>query len=383
MAGTALVVGSGVFGLRTALELLKRKINVCLLSPHPPLHPSTCSMGAGGLWMPFHCDDDRTDRWSFETLDEILKFVSEKNGSVDRPLVELLPAVSFRRDAKSKVPEWALGDSSKKLGFQYISMEALYEESKIRGFRLPKREIADKASYSHAWLFQTPIVDSPRMLTHMLDEIKSNQHTKLVNVETGKYYSNLDEMVDEAKILGCDILVNCTGLGSQKLCNDNSMIGARGVLMQYDRTSCIWDGHHEESDCVTDASLQDSVIMIESPPYGSETHPCYMIPRGDIIAVGGTYLEGDGETNVRSEERDKILKNARVMGIDTEKSRPIGNWVGYRPYRPSVRLEQDGNVGVSQGVKIVHNYGAGGSGWTIFYGAAKEAADLVESIVQY
>ncbi len=164
----------------------------------------------------------------------------------------------------------------------------------------------------------------------MLDEIKSNQHTKLVNVETGKYYSNLDEMVDEAKKLGCDILVNCTGLGSQKLCNDNSMIGARGVLMQYDRTSCIWDGHHEESDCVTDASLQDSVIMIESPPYGSETHPCYMIPRGDIIAVGGTYLEGDGETNVRSEERDKILKNARVMGIDTEKSRHIGNWVGYR-----------------------------------------------------
>lgn len=164
----------------------------------------------------------------------------------------------------------------------------------------------------------------------MLEEIKSNQLTKLVDVETGKFYSNLNEMIDEAKNLGCDILVNCTGLGSQKLCKDNTMVGARGVLMQYDRKSCIWDGHHEESDCDKNVSLQDSVIMIESPPFGSETHPCYMIPRGDIIAVGGTYLEGDGEPNVRSEEIAQILENARVMGISTTNTNPIGNWVGYR-----------------------------------------------------
>jgi len=333
--------------------------------------------------MPFHCDDDRTDKWSFETLNEILKFESEKSSPVDRPLVEMLPAISFRRDSNSKVPEWARDASSEKLGFRYIAIERLYEESKLRGFRLPKREIMDEAGYSHAWLFHTPIIDSPRMLTHMLEEIKSNQLTKLVDVETGKFYLNLNEMIDEAKNLGCDILVNCTGLGSQKLCNDNTMIGARGVLRQYDRQSCIWDGHHEESDCDTNVSLQDSVVMIESPPFGSETHPCYMIPRGDIIAVGGTYLEGDGEANVRSEERKQILENARVMGINTEKSNPIGNWVGYRPYRPSVRLEHDGNFSFRQEVKVVHNYGAGGSGWTIYYGAAREASVLVESLLKH
>jgi len=115
--------------------------------------------------MPFHCDDDRTDKWSFETLNEILKFESEKSSPVDRPLVEMLPAISFRRDSNSKVPEWARDASSEKLGFRYIAIERLYEESKLRGFRLPKREIMDEAGYSHAWLFHTPIIDSPRMLT--------------------------------------------------------------------------------------------------------------------------------------------------------------------------------------------------------------------------
>ncbi|KAL9180132.1 hypothetical protein ACHAXT_008102 [Thalassiosira profunda] len=47
MPPKVLVVGSGVIGLRTALELVRREIAVCLVSPRHPLHPSTCSMGSG------------------------------------------------------------------------------------------------------------------------------------------------------------------------------------------------------------------------------------------------------------------------------------------------------------------------------------------------
>jgi glycine/D-amino acid oxidase-like deaminating enzyme len=32
---------------------------------------------------------------------------------------------------------------------------------------------------------------------------------------------------------------------------------------------------------------------------------------------------------------------------------------------------------VEEGVKLVHNYGHGGSGWTVFCGAAREAASLL------
>ena len=194
-----------------------------------------------------------------------------------------------------------------------------------------------------------------------------------MNVETNKHYSTLEEMIREAKNIGCDGLVNCTGLGSRQLCGDESLVGARGVLLQYDRASCSWAEKGEEK--------QESVILIEEPPFGSETTPCYMIPRGDIIAVGGTYLEGDEERSVRESERQALLENARIMGIDTSKSKPVGDWVGFRPYRPTCRLEVDEEASHASGVKVVHSYGYGGSGWTVFCGAAREAADLLESRV--
>ena len=44
------------------------------------------------------------------------------------------------------------------------------------------------------------------------------------------------------------------------------------------------------------------------------------------------------------------------------KSEHVRDWVGLRPGRDSVRLERD-NI---DGVSIVHNYGHGGSGITVF-----------------
>lgn len=159
MTTKVLVVGSGVIGLRTALELLHRRIRVSLVSPQPPLHPSTCSMGAGGLWMPFHCDDSRTDRWSFETLAELTSLLGHSS------LVEVLPAVSFKRDGNSQIPGWATDAKSKSLAFRHLSMDELYKESKSQSFRLPRKDAMEEVGYSHAWFFQTPIIDAPKMLT--------------------------------------------------------------------------------------------------------------------------------------------------------------------------------------------------------------------------
>lgn len=169
MASKVLVVGSGVIGLRTAIELLRRHIRVSIVSPKHPLDVTTCSMGAGGLWMPFHCDDARTDGWSFETLFELssrfLDNSSSRSASIDAPpLVETLPAVAFKRDDRSQIPEWATDPRSESLSFQQLSINELYDKSKSQGFRLPKKEVMEGAGYSHAWLFRTPIIDSPKML---------------------------------------------------------------------------------------------------------------------------------------------------------------------------------------------------------------------------
>ena len=202
----------------------------------------------------------------------------------------------------------------------------------------------------------------------MVEELEASEYTEDINFSS-KEYANIQGMVNDAKKFECDSLVNCTGLGSKLLCGDSSLVGARGVLLLFDRSSCEWDVQPES---------KDSVVMIEDPPIGSQTAPCYMIPRGNLIAVGGTYLEGDNEKNIRPEEMTKLMQNARFMGINADESNRPKEWVGFRPYRPSARLEID-EVYSEQGVRVVHSFGYGGSGWTVFVGAAKEAVSLLSS----
>jgi hypothetical protein len=102
-----------------------------------------------------------------------------------------------------------------------------------------------------------------------------------------------------------------------------------------------------------------------------------MIPRGDVIAIGGSVGMCDEEITIRPTERERILQNAQNMGIDTTKSAPISEWVGWRPYRLTARLEVDAELSASSGVTVVHSYGYGGSGWTVFVGVASDNVDLL------
>lgn len=57
----------------------------------------------------------------------------------------------------------------------------------------------------------------------------------------------------------------------------------------------------------------------------------------------------------------------------------IKHQVGLRPGREKVRLELETKRIDDKMVKIVHNYGHGGSGVTLSIGCAKDACDLVKS----
>ena len=56
-------------------------------------------MGAGGLWMPYKCDDPRIDKWSIDTLDELLTLsksamdINKNSNSDNKPPVEIVPTV--------------------------------------------------------------------------------------------------------------------------------------------------------------------------------------------------------------------------------------------------------------------------------------------------
>ncbi len=125
----------------------------------------------------------------------------------------------------------------------------------------------------------------------MLDEIKAHPLTEDINVdmEDGGFVS-MEDMLKHAHELQCDTLINCTGLGSKKLCNDDAMIGGRGILLHYDR-NCQrknFDGSNGEL-------TNDVAILMESGRWGTSItpeNPAYIIPRGDVLVVGRAYHEG-------------------------------------------------------------------------------------------
>lgn len=334
--------------------------------------------------MPFHCDDPRTDRWALETLHELWAIGKDaSNSSSKSRLVEIMPAILLLRNNadtvsvtsdtdvtypdNDKLPGWT---KDARLEFQQLTVEMLSWQNTVTKLRIPTEEQLKQAGYMHAWMFQTPIVDAPRMLEVLLEEVTQHPDSN-VEVETGEYYESVEHMQEVAKSLGCDAVINCSGLGSKELCGDSQLIGGRGVLLQLERQDCPRQPllHNLE---------KDAILLTDSPPWGSETEPCYMIPRGDIIAIGGTYLEGDTYPEVRDSERATLLQNAKLLGVDMANAKIRGEWAGFRPARPTTRCEEEvTGDGGPNAVRVIHSYGHGGSGWTVNVGAAKEVADIL------
>mmetsp|Transcript_16110 Transcript_16110/g.24341 ORF Transcript_16110/g.24341 Transcript_16110/m.24341 type:complete len:386 (+) Transcript_16110:108-1265(+) len=377
-----LVVGSGAIGLRTAVELLRRNVEISLVSPFSPLHESTCSQGAGGLWMPFHCNENRVDRWSKETLNELYPMAKDSSNTLveslscvvmkqshSGPLIEdfLASDYDLGTGGKSTIPLWT---KDERIEFQHLTAEMLHWQNTIYNLKIPSQEAMIGSKYQYAWHFKTPVVDAPNMLKFMLREIQNHKNTAYLNVETNQYYRSIDEIANIAKTLDCDAVVNCTGLGSRELCQDDLVVGARGILLHFDRKKSIRTFKRSDNSPLTN----DAVILVEEGPWGNESHPCYLIPRGDVLVVGGTYLEGDDNKSITPQERELLLEKAQILGIDVKASPPIGEWVGFRPSRKIAKCEVDKSV---SDLQIVHSYGYGGSGWTVSVGVAKETAKLL------
>lgn len=384
MPPKVLVVGAGTIGLRTAQELLRRGLNVVLRAPRHPLDPRTCSMGAAGLWMPVHSPDPRTNGWALDTLNELWKRAEDpENNMVEKMSVVALkrehsgPTLDFLENAENnktiadKVPGWA---SDPRLEFQHLTVEMLAWQNIAFQLRIPTETEMKDAGYWYAWLFRAPVVDAPKMLDHMLKEVKEQAD---VDVETGVVYDSVEMMRQECADLGCDVVVNCTGLGAADLCNDKELVGGRGIVLLFDRNAT--SRRPEVLMSPFGAHTNDAVVITDEEPWATESMPSYLIPRGNRLVVGGSMMKGDSATEIRAEERNQLLIKAQQLGIDIGASSPIDEWIGFRPYRTTVRLEVD-NTFDDTGVKVVHNYGHGGSGWTINAGCAKECADLVVSV---
>jgi D-amino-acid oxidase len=103
----------------------------------------------------------------------------------------------------------------------------------------------------------------------------------------------------------------------------------------------------------------------------------YILPRPDVVVLGGTAEEGDTDLTPREETTREILAKTRRMQPELAEATYVGAAVGVRPARPQVRLDTDR---LADDRLVVHDYGHGGSGYTLSWGCADEVAAIVSAV---
>jgi D-amino-acid oxidase len=151
------------------------------------------------------------------------------------------------------------------------------------------------------------------------------------------------DICDFSELDQFDLIVNCSGLGARSLCNDHELVPYRGQV----------------------ALLSPREGL---PIFLDNEKPQYIVPRKDAIIIGGTYEANVWEETTEPETIEFLLQKAFHIYPGLREQEFIGSWAGLRPHRNDVRLEREGN--------IIHNYGHGGSGFTLAFGCAEDVVKL-------
>jgi D-amino-acid oxidase len=100
----------------------------------------------------------------------------------------------------------------------------------------------------------------------------------------------------------------------------------------------------------------------------------YFFPHGDRVVLGGTEQPGNWSREPDPATAERIVAACAAIEPSLRAAQVVAHRVGLRPFRPHVRLETQV---LPDGTTVVHNYGHGGSGVTLAWGCAQDAAALV------
>lgn len=316
---SVLVVGAGVSGLTTALELCRAGYGVEIISAERTTE--TTSMAAGALWGPYLVEPlEKVARWSRESLQEF-----ERLASVGATTgVQILTGTEASRHP-ADAPPWS---------------------AQLSDFRMcDVSELPD--GFTSGWTFSAPMINMPTFLGYLETKIKRRG----VRLRFGSPIESLEQAVARA-----DLVVNCSGAGAQSLVPDSSITAIKGHLIVLPNPG-ISEFFSEET--------------------GDSPDLTHIYPQGETVVLGGVAQDGNWDRQADPETGRAILKRCsaideRLLGLPILEHR-----TGLRPTRPEVCLEL---VEVA-GTPVVHNYGHGGAGVTLSWGCAREAVEVVASAI--
>ena len=271
----------------------------------------TTSAAAGAIWGPAYVDHPEVPRWGDEGLRILTGLAADAGAGAG---VRMLTGVEASRTPMTG-PAWVPGATA-------------------------VDDLPD--GWVSGWRFSAPVLDMPVYLQWLLKRYEATGgelvRGRLTRLEDG--------------LTDAPVVVNCTGLGARALTGDDTLTASRGQIV-----------------VVANPGVEEFFVEMTDEP-----ELAYLLPQGDRLLLGGCTIAGDESPGIDPETARRIIERCAAVRPEVRDAEVIGHRVGFRPIRPSVRLERDG--------RIIHNYGHGGAGITLSWGCATDVVALTREITQ-
>ncbi len=314
MTKSVAIVGAGISGLTCAVVFAERGYRTAIFAGE--IGQRTTSGAAAALWFPYDAEPANVViAWALETY-KVLVDLSRNSGTG----VSTIELHQFSRTGEISIPDWA-----HPLGASVIPTGV---EESLTVFR-------------SGFVMNVPLMDTTIYLDYLANRfIKAG----------GEINPNVQFKKLEAVDPKFDLVINCAGIGARELVDDIDLEPHRGqvaVVPKIDNLNC-------------------AIVCDEEPLM-------YTIPRRNDCVFGGTNEISDNLAVDPAATSTIVAECSRVLKIDNP--RVLTERVGLRPFRKSgVRLERQH---LRDDRTVIHNYGHGGSGFTLSWGCAEKVLALV------
>jgi D-amino-acid oxidase len=318
------IIGAGVSGLTCGVVLAERGCHTAIFAKETG--QQTTSGAAAALWFPYDAEPaEKVIPWALQTFHVLVDLARVPTSGVSS--IELR---QFSLAGEIQIPDWAIPLGAQSVVQSFPSVMSSEVETSL----------AVNSFFKSGFTLRAPLMDTTIYLDYLAARFLKAGGEINANVRLEKL-----EDVDQQ----FELVINCAGIGARELVHDVDLEPHRGqvaIVPRIERLSCA--------------------IVCDDAPL------MYAIPRRNDCVFGGTNdLSTDLAADRATTERI-VAECSRVLKI--EKPNVLAERVGLRPFRKSgVRLERGR---LRDGRTVIHNYGHGGSGFTLSWGCAREVIDL-------
>jgi D-amino-acid oxidase len=324
MPKSVAIVGAGVSGLTCAVIFAERDYRTAIFAKE--IGQRTTSGAAAALWFPYDAEPaDKVIAWALETYNILVDLSRDSQTGVS--MIELR---QFSRTNEIPIPHWALPLGGQRLSSVATGLRPVSDRARRGGCNL----------FKSGFSLNVPLMDT----TIYLDYLTSRFLAAGGEINPNVRFDRLGD-VDRA----FELVINCAGIGARELVDDADLEPHRGqvaIVPKIDNLNCA--------------------IVCDDEPL------MYAIPRRNDCVFGGTNEISDNLAVDPAATATIVAECSRALKIDN--LRVLTERVGLRPFRKSgVRLEREHLRG---GRIVIHNYGHGGSGFTLSWGCAEKVFAL-------